>query len=120
MPDCPASGPPGAGMNKNTDAGTSQVPKLEDPVWYRKLRFRTEIPDVLNTDAGAQLCFFGAGCRLLVWVVLAPDWVSLPVGLLLVFGCQESVVICWLLNICCGLLQFFSIVGSPLGMLCKA
>jgi hypothetical protein len=116
MPDCPSSGQSGTGMNKNTDAGTSQVPKLEDPVWYRKLRFRTEIPDVLNTDAGSKLCFFGAGCRLLVWLVLAPDWrVSLPV---VVAGFTLSFVICWLLNICCGL--FSPIVGSPLCILCKA
>ncbi len=102
MPECRTvrhPGPSGTGMNKNTVAGTSQVPKLEDQVWYRKLRYRTEIPDDLNTDAGAQLCFFGAGCRILV---LAPDWVSLPVGC-----CWFSFVISWLLNICCGLLQFF-------------
>ncbi len=58
MPDCPASGQSGTGMNKDANAGTSPVPDKGNHSGTGILRYRTEMSDVGNIglDAGAQLC----------------------------------------------------------------
>jgi hypothetical protein len=48
MPDCPASNESDTGMKKNSDAGTSPVPQLGDPVRHGNVfRYRIQTSDTV-------------------------------------------------------------------------